>query len=124
MVWVAFFSWWYGRGWRREADVVRRSVAKMADTFSIGLLFTSLFSPYRQISAGKVNGPLGVIIRAWFDRLISRFIGALVRSTMIIAGIIAIGATGVIGLLRLLAWPLLPLFPIVGAVVALTGWSP
>lgn len=121
---VAFFSWWYGSGWRQEATRIGQTIAKLADTFSIGLLLTSLFSPFRQISVGKVNGPLEVRIRAWLDKLISRCIGAMVRSTMIVTGIAAIGLTVLFGMLRLALWPLLPAMPLLGAVLMLSGWIP
>ena len=49
------------------------------DYFSIDLLVRTWFAPFRQISAGAVDGPIGVQIRAFFDRLISRTIGGIVR---------------------------------------------
>lgn len=124
MIVVAFFSWWYGRGWQQEASFIGRTISRLADTFSIGLLAASLFAPFRQISVGKVNGPLGVQLRAWFDRLISRLIGAMVRSAMILTGIGVIGFAGLLGAVRLAVWPLLPLLPILGAVLTITGWLP
>lgn len=76
---VGLLSWWYGAGWVAEAKRVRERIASTADYFSIDLLVKTLFSPFRQISAGKVNGPLGVKWRAFVDRLISRCIGALIE---------------------------------------------
>lgn len=124
MIGVAFFSWWYGPGWRREAAAVGRGLAKLIDTFSIGLLLTSLFSPFRQISAGKVNGSFDVMVRAWLDRLVSRFIGALVRSAMIISGALVIASAALAGAVRLVVWPLLPLLPLLGLGLMLSGWVP
>jgi hypothetical protein len=94
------------------------------DYFSIDLLIRTFFSPFRQISAGKVDGPLGVQMRALLDRIISRIIGAMVRFTMIIVGSLAIGFHALVGSFLVLFWALIPLLPLVGLVFFVTGWIP
>ena len=94
------------------------------DYFSIGLLLKTLFAPFRQISAGNVRGSLDVQLRAFFDRLISRCIGAVVRLIMIGAGAVAILLNIVVSAVLLLGWMLLPLLPLVGLVLFLVGWMP
>lgn len=124
MIVVAFFSWWYGSGWRQEARAIGRSIDRLSDTFSIGLLLVSLFAPFRQISVGAVSGSLEARVRAWADKLISRCIGAMVRSTMILIGVVAISLTAVLGMLRLTFWPLLPFMPLLGIILSAAGWVP
>ena len=121
---VGLLSWWYGAGWIAEARRVKERIASVADYFSIGLLVKTLFSPFRQISAGNVNGPLAVKWRAFVDRLISRCIGAMMRTFLIIFGIIAIAAIGVIGCFTLIIWLLVPVLPIIGCVMMFIGWVP
>lgn len=121
---IGTLSWWYGAGWRQRLAMLRERLANTIDYFSIDLLARTLFSPFRQISAGKVNGPIGVIIHAFLDRLISRMIGAMVRSTMIIVGVMAIILHSVIGIISLTVWALIPLFPLVGLVLFGLGWVP
>ncbi|MET0979649.1 MAG: hypothetical protein ABWX90_00140, partial [Candidatus Saccharimonadales bacterium] len=58
---IGTLSWWYGAGWRQRLAMLRERLANTIDYFSIDLLARTLFSPFRQISAGKVNGPIGVI---------------------------------------------------------------
>lgn len=123
MIW-ALLGWWYGAGWQLQAREVLRRFDELSDSFSIGLLFRTLFSPFRQISAGAVSGPLGVQLRAWFDRLISRFIGALIRTAVIVAGLLAMALFGLISLITLLIWPFIPLLPIIGIVLTVSGWMP
>jgi hypothetical protein len=94
------------------------------DYFSIGLLLKTLFSPFRQISAGQVRGPLAVQMRAFFDRLISRLIGAMVRITIMIVGLVAIFFSVIIGVIGLILWAFIPLLPIVGLILWLIGWMP
>jgi len=121
---VGLLSWWYGAGWVAEAKRVRERIASVADYFSIGLLAKTLFSPFRQISAGNVDGPLGVRWRAFIDRLISRCIGALMRTFLIVFGIVAIALIAVMGVVALVVWLLIPVLPIVGCVMMLAGWVP
>jgi hypothetical protein len=94
------------------------------DYFSIDLLLRTLFSPFRQISAGKVNGPLGVQMRAAVDKLISRVIGGIMRSLVVIIGSLTLLVAAIVGLLRIVLWPLIPLVPIAAVMVATSGWVP
>jgi len=121
---VGLFSWWYGAGWLRCVDRVRDNLMSVYDYFSFDLLLRTLFSPFRQISAGKVRGPLGVQMRAFFDRLISRVIGGIIRTTVIIFGSITLFIAVVIGAFRVVLWPIIPLLPIVFVFFALAGWVP
>ena len=121
---VGILSWWYGAGWQQRFAMLRERLATTNDYFSIDLLATTLFAPFRQISAGQVNGPLGVKFRAFLDRLISRCIGAMVRSAMIIIGVAAILLHSVIGCITLIMWALVPLLPFVGLWLYAVGWLP
>jgi hypothetical protein len=121
---VGAISWWYGEGWRQRVGLIRERLARTLDFFSMGLLAQTLFSPFRQISAGSVQGPLGVKLHAWFDKLISRCIGAVVRLVMIFTGLVILIGHVVYGGIILIAWGLVPLFPLVGVILWTTGWMP
>lgn len=122
---VGLISWWYGHGWMGQ---LRRSLHRWSATvgvFSIGALLASLFAPFRQISAGSAQGaPVGAAIRAFFDQLISRIIGAIVRTVTILAGIVVIILQVVYESIVIVMWLLLPLFPVVGFILFATGWVP
>lgn len=117
-------SWWYTTGWKLRALRLREKVASTMDYFSIDLLLRTLFSPFRQISAGQVDGPLNVKMRAFFDRLISRMIGAMVRTFMIIIGVVGIFLHILMGSVTLLVWAFIPLAPVIGFVLFISGWMP
>jgi hypothetical protein len=121
---AGMLSWWYGQGWRQRFSRLSEKLASTIDYFSIDLLLRTFFSPFRQISAGKVRGPLGVQMRAFFDRLISRVIGAMIRFVMIIIGSLAIIMHVIIGLVGVIVWALVPIAPIVGIILFLMGWMP
>lgn len=123
MLFVSLLQWWYSDGWRRRASIVSAQLDSMIDYFSIDLLAKTLFSPFRQISAGKIDGPLGVQLRAFADKLISRVIGALIRTVLLIVGMITIALTALFGVVILVLWAIVPALPIIGIIAALTGYT-
>lgn len=118
---VGLLGWWYGAGWRAVAGRTSERIMAMVDFFSIDLLLVTLFAPFRQISAGQVRGPLSVQLRAFGDRLVSRLIGAMVRSFLIIAGSVALAVTVGVGLIMMVGWALFPLLPVAGVVMSVAG---
>jgi hypothetical protein len=124
MLITAFLFWWYGHGWIQQVGSVRDMLARNFDFFSIDLLARSLFSPFRQISAGKVQGSIQVIFQAWLDRVISRLIGAMLRTTIIFVGITSLLVMSLIAATRVLLWPLIPALPVIFVILMLSGWVP
>jgi hypothetical protein len=113
MLILSFFSWWYTAGW---GQLGRRAVLRIAgvmDFFSVGLLFKSLFSPFRQISVGRVQGSLNTQMRAWADRQISRGIGAMVRLAVIVFGLLATLMMIIVAVALLVLWPIVPIVPFI-----------
>ena len=121
---AGILSWWYGNGWLGRVQMIKDRLAASADFFSIGLLASTLFAPFRQISAGNVVGPIGDQIRAFFDRLISRTIGAFVRTSVIIFGLIVMSLQAIFGLIVLVSWLIIPLLPIIGLIMMVIGRTP
>lgn len=121
---VGILSWWYGSGWLQRMHLVQERLASVADYFSIGLMFATLFAPYRQISAGGGGGSLANQWQGFVDRTISRFVGAFIRTFMIIVGLVALVLSSLLGILILIFWPLVPLMPAVGAILLVLGWMP
>lgn len=121
---VGLLGWWYIAGWKRMVATRMDKLASTADYFSIGLLARTLFAPFRQISAGKVRGPLAVQVRAFFDRLVSRCIGAVVRSIMIVLGGLTLVVQSIFSVVAIVIWAFIPLLPFIGALLAFIGWVP
>ncbi len=118
MLFVGLFSWWYGAGWLQLAQQAIGRVVSMADFFSISLLLKTLVAPYRQISVGQVNGPLGVKLHAWADLQLSRVIGAMIRLVVILFGLAATLLMFVVALALMIIWPFVPVLPILAGVLA------
>ena len=121
---VGILSWWYGSGFISGFKAIKDRFFISADFFSIGLLFKTLFAPYRQISAGRVSGPIGVQLHAFLDRTISRLVGSFVRMFMIIFGSFVMLAQILFGILFLIIWLVMPLLPAVGLILMVIGWVP
>ena len=111
---VGIFQWWYGAGWRRHMQRVGLGVLRTADFFSIGLLVRTLFDPFRQISAGQIRAqaPLAVKMQAFFDRLFSRAVGAVVRLLVLVISLRVVWAVG-----SIVVWALLPVTPVIGIIL-------
>lgn len=113
--------WWYSDGLRGRIRIIANRLDGTLDYFSIDLLIKTLFAPFRQISAGRVDGPLGVQMRAMVDRLFSRVIGAIVRLFILIIGGVAIALQALAGVLIIIVWTLVPLLPLLGIIMAIIG---
>lgn len=121
---VGILGWWYGDGWHKRAGIIGRRIVRTNDYFSVGLLLVTLFAPFRQISAGSVEGSLAIQLRAFFDHLISRMIGAIVRTFMIVFGLVVMVLQLMLGAVVLSVWVLIPLFPVFGLLLFVIGWVP
>lgn len=124
MLLVGFFSWWYGLGWRSQIKRIKFSIQRTSDFFSISLLAKTLFAPFRQISADATGNDIGSRFRAWGDRMFSRIIGAVMRTFMIIFGMITLFLILLVSLIRLILWPAVPLLPIVGLILMINIGAP
>ena len=107
MLVLAFFSWWYGRGWRQVAGSFRRLRA-VSQLFSVGQLLRTLFAPWRRIITYP-GASLADKWRAWGDNLFSRMIGFVVRLIVLLAAAIALAIIMLLTALETILWPLLPL---------------
>lgn len=120
---TSLFQWWYSDGFRERIHINSGRLENMIDYFSFSLLLKTLFSPYRQISAGTTQGSLEVKMRAMLDKLFSRVIGMVIRLMILIVGAIVIGILVTYSLVSIIMWAILPILPIVGAILMGTGWT-
>lgn len=115
---VGIFEWWYGTGLRGHLKQNFLAILRTADFFSVGLLLRTLFNPFRQISANnRSDGSLAEQIGAFTDRLFSRMIGSVVRTFMVIIGILVIILRTLLAGVMIFLWIILPFWPIVGIIL-------
>lgn len=122
---VGLISWWYGRGWVGQWGRMALRFKATLDFFSVGQLLSTLFAPFRQISASPTReAGLAGALRAFFDKLVSRIIGAIVRFSTILFGVIVIVLQASYELIVVIGWWFLPIVPIVGFILLAIGWVP
>lgn len=121
---VGLLRWWYSGGYIRRAHLCMMRLESTMDYFSIGLLLKTMFALFRQDGAGRVDGSLGARMRHFLEQLISRFIGACVRSVVLVVGLFVIALLAIFSLIILLAWGLVPVVPVIGFIMMLAGWIP
>lgn len=104
----AFFSWWYGQGWRQVASNFGPRIGRTADSFSVNQLLRTLFAPWRRIISDPGRA-LDDKIRAWADNLFSRIIGFIVRLGVLVAAALVVTFVALLTIVEIIAWPLIPL---------------
>lgn len=117
-------SWWYSNGLKRRLKIIENQFISTSDFFSIGLLATTLFAPFRQISAGGSSGPIGVQMRALIDELISRCVGFFVRFFTILIGLFILFLQALFSCLVIVFWVAAPVMPVVGLILCVIGVVP
>ena len=122
---VGILSWWYNDGLKGRFRIIRNRFVATSDFFSIGQLFSTLFAPYRQISADE-GGSLDLkeVVSAFGNNLVSRIIGAVVRIFMIFFGAILLVVQALFGALIVVVWLLLPVAPLAGLILTTLNWLP
>lgn len=124
MLALGMISWWYSSGWKIFFTQVSDRFKAIVDYFSFATILRTLFAPFRQIDAGStLDRSLSGKLRASFDRLFSRIMGAIVRSIILCAGLILMTAAMLLSLSLLIIWPLIPLSPFVAIALAISGVS-
>lgn len=115
---VGLLSWWYSDGFIGRLKIITNRFKSTADFFSISLLFSTLFNPFRQISADSSGGSINNRLQSFLDRTISRFIGAFMRLIMIFVGIIVLTIQFISGVLIIFFWLISPILPAVGFIIS------
>lgn len=115
---MLFFNWWYGAGFEQQFALFKRRILYFSDFFSLSLLTSTLFSPYKN-DVNNYAGGVSAQFQQFKESLISRFVGFWIRLALIFAGSVVIGVVSVLNCLWLIIWVTLPLLvftlPLIGA---------
>lgn len=122
MLLLDLVSWWYSRGWKWAGEqLFVAQTQKILGFFSVGDLLKTLFSPFRQDVIDTRRAPLSLKLQAFGGNIISRIFGLIIRSALIIIGLLLIALNALAGIIATLIWPLVPVMPIVAMVLLLNG---
>jgi len=107
-----FIAWHYIQGTKKYIEIWKNYLVFFWWYFAVSRHFRSLFSAWKR-DVSKVREP-GLHPILWaqsaLENLVTRFLGAIVRSFVVIAGIFVELVAVIIGLIMFFAWLLLPLF--------------
>lgn len=116
MLVLDLLGWWYSQGWAWIFKELQKRLNDISESFSVGILFRTLFSPWKQIQS-QVS--FRNFLQSKLDNFISRFIGATIRVGMLIGAFVSCLFVLLIGLVLVVAWPFIPLLIIALPVMAL-----
>ncbi len=109
-IFAIYFYWHYGPGFKGLLRIWKNFLLFGYNYFSIGLLLNTLFSPWHRISSSYGRGfDAAVWTRVFMENMISRTLGAIVRSIVISIGLTAEMIILTIGAGLVVIWILLPL---------------
>jgi hypothetical protein len=118
MLFLEFFQWWYGDGWRQAGKGAVNLVNKVQLSFSVPVLLKTLFAPWKRIVTPPGRS-LDDKWQAFLDNLVSRTVGFFVRIFSLITAVILIILAAFVGFSIALIWPLVPILIVLSAAKAL-----
>ena len=103
---VSMLSWWYGQGFAWILGRIGPELKSINNIFATDVLLKTWFSPWKQITTVPTSY---TFFQKLIDNTISRLIGFLVRTFMLlVAGIWAVTVL-IFGLVSIILWPFIPL---------------
>lgn len=103
---ISWVRWHYTRGVSGLIRIARTFLEFSFHLFSVEELLQTFFAPWHGI-IWRVQGKAwfsGTTFEAFIGNIISRILGALMRSMLIAAGIVVTGALSFVAILTVLAW--------------------
>jgi hypothetical protein len=107
LVLIELFTWWFGRGYGELIHYCLNLIKKVQHSFSITILISTLFSPWRQIVT-LPGRSFDEKMRAVLDNLVSRAVGFCVRIISLVTALILMILAAVLGVVMAVSWPLIP----------------
>jgi len=106
-----YIVWHYSRAYADVFGVWRNFLWFFYHLFSLPTLTTTLFDRWRRLGEEKQSSGFspGEYFSVLLVNIIMRFVGFLMKSVLIVVGLLAIGITFVLGLALLCLWTVAPL---------------
>lgn len=117
---LAWVTWWYGKGWANTVANLRSMVTGISRLFSVPILLRTLFAPWKRIISYP-GASLDAKLRALIDNLISRAVGFIVRTLVLLTALIMEALASCLGVLWIVIWPCIPLLGVVLLVKGIAG---
>ncbi len=122
MVILLALKWWYSAGWQWVwTQSVSERINWVNQAFSISALVRTWFSPFKQTYSKVNKGSIDFRVQAAVDNFVSRFIGSILRTIIIIAGLLCMILAVTTGVLAIILWPVIPLMPLIAIIFSVSG---
>ncbi len=110
-----FLVWYFWDMSREILSAWRNYLVFNLEFFSVGLLLKTWFAPWHQYKWDYGRGfDLGRFLEVFFSNMITRVLGAFMRSVLIIVGLVAEVFIFLIGLIIVAGWFVLPVLLFLG----------
>lgn len=108
---VIYVVWHYSRGLHDFFSLWENGFRLIVHFFSLPLLFRTFFSPFHRLREAPLRGfhPTDYLASMTVN-IIMRFVGVLLRSVLITAGMLSLIVMLFLGAVLLIAWIFLPVF--------------
>lgn len=118
---IALFYWWYVLKPKELLAIFEKLLKKELSFFSMDLLLKTLFLPWKRDEINTDNMSLQDKGRVFLMNLVSRLVGAVVRSGTIAVGISALVATMLGAFVLMTVFLALPILSVVLIISAFSG---
>ncbi|MCX6739262.1 MAG: hypothetical protein NT098_04420 [Candidatus Parcubacteria bacterium] len=106
-----YITWHYGQAYSDIYHVWTNFIWFFFNFFSIKLLFSTLFSPWKRMGEEYPAGfDIGRAAQTWVVNILMRFVGAGVRLIVIAVGLSFALLAFLLGLVVLVVWTVMPIF--------------
>lgn len=105
---AGFFYWWLRDAPDKIIYICKRTIVLTYSYFSIPLLLKTLLDPWKKDEIDTTNMALSDMMRVWLENLISRFVGAAVRSITVLIGVLIIAGVFLLAVVFFIGFILAP----------------
>ena len=113
------FGWWYSRGLKDFFVYLKAVMLKITDIFSVKLLLRTYFSPWKRDITSTEGLPLNQVIQMLLFNLVSRFIGFIIKSFILLIYLMVMVVFFAFALALIFIWLFLPLISILGIIIGI-----
>jgi hypothetical protein len=103
-----YIKWHYSRGIKEVVNTAENFIRFLFHFFSLKLLFSTLFSPWRRLHENYNKADLGDMASSLLVNFIMRIVGFISRMIIILIGVLCIISAALLALVAFAAWLFYP----------------
>lgn len=103
-----FYKWWYVQGLIKVFKYLKAYIILLADFFSLRILVSSFFQPWRKDIRSTRYLPLGLKLKIWLRNQIARLVGMFIKAPVLLGFLVCFFVLIVLEVLFILIWLIFP----------------